>query len=64
MINQGKYSNSTFKVPIINELRGATNNTTTFNSLNETIKENLLKKGWTAEKFDSISQEERDHTVK
>lgn len=64
MINQGKYSNSTFKVPIINELRGATNNTTTFNSLNETVKENLLKKGWTAEKFDSISQEERDQAIK
>ena len=24
----------------------------------------LLKKGWTAEKFDSISQEERDQAIK
>lgn len=35
-----------------------------FESLNTEIQENLLKKGWTAEKFDSISQEERDQAVK
>lgn len=35
-----------------------------FKSLSEEVQENLLKKGWTAEKFDSISQEERDQAVK
>lgn len=63
-INEGKYADSNYKVPTISELRGATPNTTTFNSLSETIRENLTKKGWTAEKFDSISQEERDHALR
>lgn len=63
-INEGKYADSNFKVPTISELRGAAPNTTTFNSLSETIRENLTKKGWTAEKFDSISQEERDHALR
>lgn len=63
-INEGKYVNSNFKVPTISELRGAAPNTTTFNSLSESIRENLTRKGWTAEKFDSISQEERDQAVK
>lgn len=35
-----------------------------FESLDTEMQENLLKKGWTAEKFDSISQEERDQAVK
>lgn len=35
-----------------------------FESLDAEIQENLLKKGWTIEKFDSISQEERDQAVK
>ncbi len=35
-----------------------------FKSLSEDVQENLLKKGWTAEKFDSISQEERDQAIK
>lgn len=63
-INEGKYADSNFKVPTISELRGATPNTTTFNSLSESIRENLTRKGWTAEKFDSISQDERDQAVK
>ena len=63
-INEGKYNDSNFKVPTISELRGATPNTTTFNSLSESIRENLTRKGWTAEKFNSISQEERDQAVK
>ena len=63
-INEGKYDDSNFKVPTISELRGATPNTTTFNSLSESIRENLTRKGWTAEKFDSISQKERDQAVK
>lgn len=63
-INAGKYAGSNYKVPTISELRGAAPNTTTFNSLSKTIRENLTKKGWTAEKFDSISQEERDHALR
>lgn len=63
-INEGKYADSTFKVPTISELRGATSTTTSFNTLSESTQENLLKKGWTAEKFDSVSQEERDQAVK
>ena len=35
-----------------------------FKSLDTEMQENLLKKGWTEEKFDSISQEERDQAVK
>ena len=63
-INEGKYADSTFKVPAISELRGATSTTTSFNTLSDSMQENLLKKGWTAEKFDSISQEERDQAIK
>ena len=63
-INEGKYADSTFKVPTISELRGTTSTTTSFNTLSNSMQENLLKKGWTVEKFDSISQEERDQAVK
>lgn len=63
-INEGKYADSTFKVPAISELRGAISTTTSFNTLSDSIQENLLKKGWIAERFDSISQEERDQAVK
>ena len=35
-----------------------------FESLDTGMQENLLKKGWTEEKFDSISQEERNQAVK
>ena len=35
-----------------------------FKSLDTEMQENLLKKGWTAEKFDSISQKERDQAIK
>lgn len=57
MKNQGR-------IPTISELRGATSTTTSFNTLSDSIQENLLKKGWTEEKFDSISQEERNQAVK
>lgn len=63
-INEGKYADSTFKVPTISELRGATSTTTSFNTLSGSTQENLLKKGWTAEKFNSISQEERNQAIK
>ena len=64
-INEGKYANSTFKVQSISELRGRTTSSNTlFDTLNSTMQENLIKKGWTQEKFDSVSQEERDHALK
>lgn len=63
-INEGKYADSTFKVLTISELRGTTSTTTSFNTLSDSMQENLLKKGWTAEKFDSISQKERDQAIK
>lgn len=64
-INEGKYANSTFKVQSISELRGRTaSSNTLFDTLNSTMQENLIKKGWTQEKFDSVSQEERDHALK
>ena len=78
-INEGKYADSTFKAPTISELRKdytGTYSTTdndiryrkvpdsSFEMLNSGLQENLLKKGWTAEKFNSVSQEERDQAVK
>ena len=61
-----------------NQIKSATDNIGTFDANNSDIrvpnssfevlraeeKEMLLKKGWTAEKFDSISQEERDQAIK
>ena len=35
-----------------------------FKSLDTEMQKNLLKKGWTVEKFNSISQKERDHAIK
>lgn len=36
----------------------------TWGTLNETEEEMLLAQGWTKEKFNSVSQEERDHAMK
>lgn len=64
-INEGNYSSSTFKVPAMSQMRESTReNTTSFESLDAETQEALLKKGWTQEQFDSISQEERDQAVK
>ena len=63
-IDAGEYARSEFKVPSISELRGTTSTSTSFNTLSESMQETLLKKGWTAEKFDSVSQKERDQAVK
>lgn len=35
-----------------------------FNTLDSNIRESLTRKGWTAEKFDSISQDERDQAIR
>lgn len=63
-INQGKYADSTFKVPSISESKSTDSVTTSFNNLSNSMQELLLKKGWTLEKFNSVSQEERDQAVK
>jgi hypothetical protein len=64
-INEGNYSSSTFKVPAMSQMRESTReNTTSFESLDAETQEALLKKGWTQEQFDAISQEERDQAVK
>ena len=61
-INSGKYSNSTFKVDKLNNNKESNN--TKFSTYSPEIKEQLSSKGWTEEKFDSISQDERDQAVK
>lgn len=64
-INEGKYSSSNYKVPSLSQMRESKKqDTTSFESLNAEIQESLLNKGWTQEKFDIISQQERDQAVK
>ena len=60
-INNGKYVNSTFKVPSLNS---SETSTATFAAQSDSIKEALTSKGWTEDKFDSISQQERDQVLK
>ena len=64
-INEGKYSSSNYKVPSLSQMRESKKqDTTSFESLDAEIQESLLNKGWTQEKFDAISQQERDQAVK
>lgn len=56
--NIGTYSTTN------NDIRYRKVPNSSFEMLNSELQENLLKKGWTAEKFDSISQEERDQAIK
>ena len=64
-INEGKYSSSNYKVPSLSQMRGPKGqDITLFDSLDAEIQESLLNKGWIQEKFDSISQQERDQAVK
>ena len=63
MINRGEYSNSTFS-RTNDDIRYREIPNSSFESLDTGMQENLLKKGWTEEKFNSISQEERDQAVK
>jgi hypothetical protein len=59
MINQGKYAN--VSIPTMQQSR--VQETTSFNTLSDELQQALLAKGWTQEKFNSISQEERDQAV-
>lgn len=64
-INEGKYSSSNYKVPSLSQMRESKKqDATSFESLDAEIQESLLNKGWTQEKFDTISQQERDQAVK
>lgn len=64
-INEGKYSSSNYKVPSLSQMRESKKqDTTSFELLDAEIQESLLNKGWTQEKFDTISQQERDQAVK
>lgn len=56
--NIGTYSTTN------NDIRYRKVPNSSFEMLNSGLQENLLKKGWTAEKFDSVSQEERDQAIK
>lgn len=56
--NSGEFSTTN------NDIRYRIVPNSSFMSLTEEMQKNLLKKGWTAEKFDSVSQEERDHAIK
>lgn len=66
-INEGKYSNSTYKVPSLQEQRvaeGVQEDNKTFASLNQDTKEALANKGWTEEQWNSISREEREQAIR
>lgn len=64
-INEGKYSSSNYKVSSLSQMRESKKqDTTSFESLDAEIQESLLNKGWTQEKFDAVSQQERDQAVK
>lgn len=61
MINEGKYAEVDYRVSPIS-LRKSVESS--FDTLDNEIREALLNKGWTSEKFDSISQEERDQAIR
>ena len=72
MINRGEYSNRELPVGTLSQARARQDDdiryrevpNSSFESLDTEMQENLLKKGWTEEKFNSISQEERKQAVK
>lgn len=63
-INEGNYANRTFGITPINEMRSITSDVALFDTLHAPIQGILIKKGWTKEKFDSVSQEERNQAIK
>lgn len=64
-INEGGYSSSDFRVIPLSGMRESKPvENTSFDTLDSEIKNALLKKGWTQEKFDSISQQERDYATR
>lgn len=61
MINEGKYAEASYEVSSI-DLRDSIGSS--FDTLDNEIREVLINKGWTTEKFNSISQEERDQAIR
>lgn len=59
MIDQGKYA----KISIPSMQQSRVQETSSFDTLSEELKQALQEKGWTQEHFDRISQEERDQAV-
>lgn len=60
-INEGNYSNSTYKVPALNSSR---TESLEFIGLEAETREALEKKGWTEEMWNQISQEEREQAIR
>lgn len=65
-INEGHYSNITYKVPSLQEMRNqeGTQSSMDFSSIETETREALEKKGWTEEMWNSISQEEREQAIR
>lgn len=65
-INEGHYSNITYKVPSLQEVRNqeGVQSSMDFSSIETETREALEKKGWTEEMWNSISQEEREQAIR
>lgn len=65
-INEGHYSNITYKVPSLQEMRNqeGVQSSMDFSSIETETRETLEKKGWTEEMWNSISQEEREQAIR
>lgn len=65
-INEGHYSNITYKVPSLQEMRNqeGVQSSMDFSSMETETREALEKKGWTEEMWNSISQEEREQAIR
>lgn len=65
-INEGHYSDITYKVPSLQEMRKqeGVQSSMDFSSIGAETREALEKKGWTEEMWNSISQEEREQAVR
>ena len=65
-INEGHYSNITYKVPSLQEMRKqeGVQSSMDFSSIETETREALEKKGWTEEMWNQISQEEREQALR
>lgn len=65
-INEGHYSNITYKVPSLQEMRNqeGVQSSMDFSSIETETREALEKKGWIEEMWNSISQEEREQAIR
>ena len=65
-INEGHYSNITYKVPSLQEMRKqeGVQSSMDFSSIEIETREALEKKGWTEEMWNQISQEEREQAIR